>query len=115
MLNISTSGHSRFQDKIDRVTWFIMAILPVFVFFVMNYRQETNTDFITFVSTFSPFPFITDILNSVTSTAFGVEFSLNAYLGYLVGIEILHVLFDIIVFIPRFAHKIMSKAINFGD
>lgn len=115
MLSLSTSGRSRLQDKLDRALWFVLAVLPLIVFYVLNYRQGANTDFITFVSSFSPFPFITDVLNSVTSAAFGVEFALNAYFGYLAGVEIMHVLFDVIVFIPRFAHKILSKAVNFGD
>ena len=115
MMNVSTSGRSRLQDKLDRALWFVVAILPLIVFYVLNYRQGASTDFMAFVSSFSPFPFITDVLNNVTSTAFGVEFALNAYFGYLAGVEIMHVLFDVIVFIPRFAHKFLAKAVNFGE
>ena len=37
------------------------------------------------------------------------------YFVYFVYVQIIHVLIDVLVFIPRFAHKILDKAVNFGD
>ena len=37
------------------------------------------------------------------------------YFVYFVYVQILHVLVDVLVFIPRFAHKILDKAVNFGE
>ena len=113
MLSLSTSGHSRFQDKLDKVFWFLLAILPcVLYFFELCFEYVTFYDF---MSNFGAFPFIFDILNEVTEIAFDTQFMITPYLAYLVSVEIMHVLFDVIVFIPRFAHKILSKAINFGE
>ena len=113
MLNLSTSGKSRFGDKLDRLLWFLMAIIPFIVYFwELCFEYVAFYDFMT---EFGAFPFITDIINEVTQSAFDTQFMITPYLGYLVGVEIMHVLFDVIVFIPRFAHKILSKAINFGD
>ena len=38
--------------------------------------------------------------------------SIVYYLSYCVNIEIVHVLFDVLVFIPRLAHKWVGKAVQ---
>lgn len=40
--------------------------------------------------------------------------SIVYYLSYCVNIEIVHVLFDVLVFIPRLAHKWVGKAVQDG-
>lgn len=37
------------------------------------------------------------------------------YFVYFVYIQVIHVLVDVLVFVPRFAHKILDKAVNFGE
>ena len=46
---------------------------------------------------------------------FTADSGMMYYMTYVVYVEILHVFVDLLLFIPRFAHKILSKAINFGD
>ena len=113
MLSMKTKSRgTRFAHKLDKLFWWIVALMPVFIYLFGNFRNAgaSMTDFFAIVPTF---PFIENILNEVTQLAFGCTFALNVYFSYLVGVEIMHVLFDVIVFIPRFAHKITAKAINF--
>ena len=109
---MTSSGKRRLSYKIDAVFWFIVSMLPIIVYLILNYRNPSAPDFFTYVLGFAPFEFIQDILDNVTETAFGAPFRLNAFLSYCVGVEILHVLFDVIVFIPRLAHKWISKAVQ---
>ena len=113
MLSLSTKGKgSRFSHKLDKLFWWIVALLPVFIYVLGHFRDSnvSMTDFLALVPTF---PFIQETLDEVCTLAFGHTFQLNVYLAYLVGVEILHVLFDVIVFIPRFAHKLIDKSIDF--
>ena len=102
----------RFSYKLDLVFWFIVMMLPILVYFITAYRNPEAIGFLEFVSSFSPFPFIENILNDVSQAAFGSTFAISGLFGYFVGVEIFHVLFDVIVFIPRLAHKWVSKAVQ---
>lgn len=102
----------RFSYKLDLIFWFIMMMLPLFVYFVVSFRNAEAVSFLSFVADFSPFPFIEDILDRVSEMAFGSTFALSGLFAYFVGVEIFHVLFDVIVFIPRLAHKWISKAVQ---
>lgn len=106
------STKRRLTFKLDAIFWFVVSLLPILVYFVLNYRNPSAPDFFTYISGFAPFTFIQDILDDVTDLSFGATFKLNAFLAYCVGVEILHVLFDVIVFIPRLAHKWISKAVQ---
>lgn len=103
---------TRFQAKLDYLFWFLIMLLPIFIYLFQCWGNTPTIGFFDFLSDFSPFPFITDILNNVTQTAFNSTFALNGYIGYCVAVEIIHVLFDVIVFIPRFAHKLIAKAVQ---
>lgn len=109
---MSKTSKRRFAYRLDMLFWFIVMLLPLIVYYVMNFRNPETTEFFVFMANFSPFSFIQDVLDSVSETAFGSTFALTSYLGYCVGVEIFHVLFDVIVFIPRLAHKWISKAVQ---
>lgn len=109
---MASSTKRRLSFKLDAMFWFIVSLLPILVYLVVNYRNPAAPDFFTYISGFAPFAFIQDILDDVTTLAFGSTFNLNTFLAYCVGVEILHVLFDVIVFIPRLAHKWISKAVQ---
>ena len=100
----------KLKQKIDLLFWAFMWILPVFIFFVTYYRSGLEVDFIHFIDMNFAFPFIHDILDNVWNTAFGSTFSCSGYLSYLVAVEIAHCLFDVVVFIPRFAHSLIERS-----
>lgn len=103
--------HNRTLRKCDTIFWFIASILPIVLYFLLAFRNPAAADFATFIQTFR-FPFIADVFESVFSTANMSGVYILDYLSYCVGVEIAHCLFDIVVFIPRFAHKLIGKAVD---
>lgn len=97
----------------DRIFWFMMMILPIFIYFTLNYHNPTATmDFFAFVETFSPFTWLSNILDEVTMTAWGETFALSKYLAYAFGVELCHVIYDVCAFIPRLAHKWIGRSVQ---
>ena len=129
MLSLSTSGHSRLQEKLDKWFWFILAILPIIYFILCNFGLSiSGNELKSFGNVLLiDFGLISDggILYESLLSIFGpygmlrvfgfVNLGVIYYLVYFCYVQVIHVFVDVIVFIPRFAHKIMSKAINFGD
>lgn len=109
---MTKTSKRRFAYKLDMIFWFIVMMLPLITYFIVSYRQGNAVEFLTYVSNFSPFPFIADIFDSVLTTAFGHSFQIVPLIAYFVGVEIIHVLFDVVVFIPRLAHKWVSIAVQ---
>lgn len=109
---LSKTTKNRIGYKLDKLFWFIVSILPIIFYFAINYRNPAATGFFEYVSAFSPFSYIENIFNDITRLAFDTTFPLVSYLSYCVGVEIFHVFFDVIVFIPRLAHKWVGKAVQ---
>ena len=104
----------KLKIKIDAFLWAFMWVLPIFAYFVAWYRIGSAPQLLTFISEQYSFPFIADLINDVWSTAFGAELQLAGYIFYLVCIEVIHCLFDAIVFIPRLAHTFIDKFVGFA-
>lgn len=97
------------QKKIDRLFWFIIAVLPIFCWFVANWRNGAAESFHMYIGSEWAFSFVMNALDGAFNLAFGEAPLINGYISYLVSIEIVHCLFDAIVFIPRFAHRCIDK------
>ena len=102
---------NRFARKLDGIFWFIILLLPVFSYFVCYYRGTGAPDFFAYCEPFR-FDFIANIFESVFTKAEFGSLPVVSYLSYCVGVEIAHCLFDVIVFIPRLAHKWIGKAVQ---
>ena len=100
----------KLKQKIDHLLWAFVWMLPLFAFFVSYYRIGSAPQLLTFIDEQFAFPFVRDIINNVWTTAFGAALPLAGYLSYLVGVEIAHCLFDVVVFIPRFAHSLVERS-----
>ena len=98
--------------KIDHYLWAFMWVLPVLAFFVSWYRIGDAPSMLTFVDEQFSFPFVRDIINEVWSKAFSAELALAGYVSYLVCVEVVHCLFDALVFIPRIAHSFIDKFVS---
>lgn len=109
---MSSTTKKRTAYKLDKIFWFIVSLLPVLVYLFINKENPSAENFFVFLEGFSPFPFISDIFDSVTQSAFNTTFAINDYLAYVIGVEIFHVMFDVVVFIPRLAHKWIEKAVQ---
>lgn len=99
----------KLKTKIDHLLWAFMWLLPVLAFFVQYYRAGAELTLLQYVDTHYAFDFIKNILDTVWETAFSCELKISGYLSYLVVVEIAHCLFDVIVFIPRFAHELIDR------
>lgn len=100
----------KLKEKIDHLLWAFVWMLPLFAFFVSWYRIGSAPQLLTFIDEQFAFPFVRDIINNVWNTAFGSALPLAGFLSYLVGVEIAHCLFDVVVFIPRFAHSLVERS-----
>ena len=109
---ISRTTKTRTSYKIDKIFWFIVSVLPILVYLTINKRNPEAPGFFVFLDSFSPFTFVSDIFDEVTQAAFKTTFAINKYLAYVAGVEVFHVMFDVVVFIPRLAHKWISKAVQ---
>ena len=124
---LSKTTKNRFGYKLDKLFWWIVALFPIFayLFFLITASLTQFTSQITFADFLNEHLGIYQSMNSTVSMPiyqiFGPNgiipmFSGNSGLvqlfAYFVSVEIIHVLFDILVFIPRLAHKWISKAVQ---
>lgn len=121
-------SNTRFSCKLDKIFWFIISFLPVLSWLIYLYGYvHLNTDPGTSIIRFSNWlqsnflivNFNSNPFYSVLSQIFGSggafplfdTNTLSIFVWFLT-IEIIHVCFDVIVFIPRLAHKWISKAVQ---
>lgn len=118
-------SNTRFAYKLDKIFWFLISFLPLIIYIsaYLFFQTSTPTSFSSFMTT------VWGILPDQKNPVYYVLFNLFSqagifplvsevgvgffyFLSYLINVEILHVFFDVIVFIPRLAHKWVSKAVQ---
>lgn len=124
---LSKTTKNRFGYKLDKLFWWIVILFPIFAYLLFLITASLNqvTSEITFAVFLNERLGIFQSMNSTISIPFyrifgpdGIipMFSNNSGLiqlfAYFVSVEVVHVFFDIIVFIPRLAHKWISKAVQ---
>jgi ABC-type spermidine/putrescine transport system permease subunit II len=102
----------RFSKKLDSFFWFLILILPIVIYITISFNVGNSTDFSTFISSWT-FPFISDIFNDIFTGDLLFNPILVDYISYCVSVEIIHVFFDVVVFIPRLAHKLSGRFIDY--
>ena len=60
------------------------------------------------------FEMIRNMLDQIWLKAFDSQLVLSGYISYLIVVEVVHCVFDAIVFIPRFAHAVIDKFTSFA-
>lgn len=125
---LSKTTKNRFGYKLDKAFWWIVALLPVFcyILYVGFGDVKTSTGSLYTLPDF----FITYVLNGsnfannvVWTTLCGIFGSSGVFpvftsdsslfvFNWFIWVELFHVFFDVIVFIPRLAHKWISKAVQ---
>ena len=119
---------SRFAFKLDKIFWFVISLLPLFswLVYLFSFSGYTASPLTFYAWLDQNFVFMGQISNSVIYSTFYQIFSITsvsslfpvlstsflAFFTYLVTVEIVHVIYDVIVFIPRLAHKWISKAVQ---
>lgn len=97
----------KFKKKIDILFWFIIAILPILIYFFVNFHATSAESFSVFISSWR-FDFIADIFNDIFVDTFIFPVVLVDVLSYFISVEIIHVFVDCVAFLPRFAHQFLE-------
>ena len=103
------------KANLDQLLWGFLWIAPLFGYLVAFWQTGCAPALFEYINDNFTFEFIKAVIDNVWQKAFDSQLVISGYLSYLVAVEIAHVLFDVIVFIPRFAHAITDKAINFAN
>ncbi len=126
---LSKTTKNRFAYRLDKIFWFVIQMLPLLSWFIYCFSVTRSSEnsfwaFDTFlIEVFGIGNFDGNVVYQALSKVFqysvsivpSVSFlskSLTALFSWFIMIEVLHVCFDIIVFIPRLAHKWISKAVQ---
>nr|DAS80573.1 MAG TPA: hypothetical protein [Inoviridae sp.] len=122
------TSNTRYSYKLDKIFWFVISFFPLFswLVYLFSFSGYTESPLTLYAWLEQNFGFLGQIQNSVIYSTFYQIFSITsvtsifpvlstslmAFFTYLVTVEIVHVLYDIMVFIPRLAHKWISKAVQ---
>lgn len=112
----------KFGKQIDHVFWFLVTIFPLLLYALYVFRNGNGSDYLTFseflsiktgLSWLAANPVYNVFEKIFGNNGFFPMFSENSgYLilfGYVASVEVLHVLFDVVVFIPRFCHTLVGR------
>ena len=126
-MSMRKTSNTRFAFKLDKFFWFLVLMLPVISWcvylFSFNGYGDAGSSLISFGS------WLTNQFTGSGVTSNVVYVTLNGIFGssgvfptfgpsflffvtYLINVELIHVFYDVIVFIPRLAHKWISKAVQ---
>lgn len=119
------TGNTRFAYRLDKLFWFFISFAPLIfyaLYLVSHFKQSEYFSFYVFLSNHLGLFFSSSsVFSSLFSTILGPSgvfpvFSSQSgwlvFFSYLATIEVVHVLFDVMIFIPRLAHKWISKAVQ---
>lgn len=126
---LSKTTKNRFAYRLDKIFWFIIRMLPLFSWFIycFSVTRSGENSFWRFdrflIEVFGIGNFegnviylgLSKIFQYSMSTVPEIAFlskSLTALFSWFAMIEVLHLCFDILVFIPRLAQKWISKAVQ---
>ena len=89
-------------------------LLPLFVYFTFNFHNPTVSDFWQFMADFSPFTFVSDVLDNVTTLLWGYTFDFNIYLSYITGVELFSIFIDFVLWLPRWFRDFFIRGYRNG-
>ena len=100
----------------DNIMWYLIYLLPLFAFLFMLIRTGTIMPLADCMSTFGlgvlTDNFVLDALNKLFGVGGVVPLFANTdillYLSYFICVYLAHLAVDVLLFIPRYAHKLMS-------
>lgn len=127
-MRLKKNSNTRFSYKLDKIFWFVISFFPLFswLIYLLSFSGYTTSPLTFYAWLEQNFAFMGQVsqspiysiffqlfsITSVTSLFPILSTSLMAFFSYLVTVEIIHVIYDVIVFIPRLAHKWISKAVQ---
>ena len=127
-MRMKKTCNTRFSYKLDKIFWFFISFLPItsWLVYLLSYPLldvNPSSSFIRLANWISSQFLSTSFSNNIVFQTFikifgpAGEFPLldsNSAIVFfwLVSVELIHVMFDVVVFIPRLAHKWISKAVQ---
>ena len=102
------------KQKIDLRLWALIWILPILSYVVSFWRAGNAVPIFEYINTNFSFELIRNLLDQIWLKAFDSQLVLSGYISYLIVVEVVHCVFDAIVFIPRFAHAVIDKFTSFA-
>lgn len=102
------------KKKIDLLLWALIWILPVLSYVVSFWRVGNAVPIFEYINANFSFELIRNMLDQIWLKAFNSQLVLSGFISYLIVVEVVHCVFDAIVFIPRFAHAVIDKFTNFA-
>lgn len=127
-MRMRKNGNTRFSYKLDKIFWFVISFFPLFswLIYLFSFSSYTAAPLTFYAWLEQNFAFMGQISNSVIYSTFyrlfsitsvdslfpALSTSLMAFFTYLVTVEIVHIVYDVMLFIPRLAHKWISKAVQ---
>ena len=99
-----------FDHCLDSIFWWLMWLVPLIggILCICTSGTHDYAAFINFLDNFS-FDFVADILVDMFGVAsLQLPDFLVFFLSYVVSVELCHLLTDVLIFIPRFAHKLVQ-------
>ena len=96
--------------NLDRLLWALIWIVPFIGYIVTYWRTGEAIPIFTYIDTNFAFEFVKDITDNIWQQAFNCSLVISGYMSFLVAVEIAHCLFDAVVFIPRFAQRIIERS-----
>lgn len=121
------TGNTRFAYRLDKLFWLLITLLPIILYAVYLFANRSGTflgfekflqtvlnyDYPAGLSANPIFKVLFALFSFSDTSAFAVlPHSLLYLFTYMASIEVVHVCFDVIIFIPRLAHKWISKAVQ---
>lgn len=125
---LSRTTKNRFGYKLDKIFWWFLALFPILAYVLYVGFGDVRTSTGSFYTL--PDFFVSYILNGVgfsdnvvwkalyglfgSSGVFPIFTSDTPlfFFNWFIWVELFHVFFDVMVFIPRLAHKWISKAVQ---
>lgn len=120
-------NNTRFAYKLDKIFWFLITFLPVLLYAIYLFATRSGSilGLDAFLRTIFNYDYTGGLAKNPIFKAFYALFSFSSdstfailpysllyLISYMATIEIVHVAFDVMVFIPRLAHKWISKAVQ---
>lgn len=121
-------SNTRFSRKLDKIFWLIISLLPVlswliYLYGYVHFFTDPGVGIVYFSNWLQSNFLIANLgsnpFYSVLSQIFGsgglfplLDVNVLSLFVWFLTIEVIHVCFDVMAFIPRLAHKWISKAVQ---
>ena len=126
---LSKTTKNRFGYKLDKIFWFILLLMPILGYFLYLFTFSPVSGSPVHFGSYMTEIFLDGYYGSnnpvynVLYNIFGISPSISSvfpvlsvgmcnFFTWAISIEVVHVCFDVLVFIPRLAHKWISKAVQ---